>query len=353
MARLPVGYRSPFNKISSIKQSPLKLAPLAMAALAAAPGIIQGVGSLFGRQKRINEQNAARDEMTAAKKAFMDIEYKNPYADLTNPYAGMENVYEDATVDMQAADYLKQQQQQSLANTMQGLKGVAGSSGVAGLAQSMANIASGQAQKASANIAQQERANQQRSMAEASRLDQLERKGQSQVEIAKAKGEAGRLQQEQARTESLYGLSIDRMNAADAARQQARAQGMAGLGSAASGIAGLYAPGGSLYGTLGKKTNPSLNTAPGLPSGTSGGPTLGVGLGDAFSQNIGNFGYDPTTNTYRRKYFGGISGGGATSENTGNILDQGWDFSDGQNYDYLGNPISQQQIDDYWKAKNN
>ena len=25
---------------------------------------------------------------------------------------------------------------------------------------------------------------------------------------------------------------------------------------------------------------------------------------------------------------------------------------DGQNYDYLGNPISQQQIDDYWKAKN-
>ena len=260
MARLPVGYRSPFNKISSIKQSPLKLAPLAMAALAAAPGIIQGVGSLFGRQKRINEQNAARDEMTAAKKAFMDIEYKNPYADLTNPYAGMENVYEDATVDMQAADYLKQQQQQSLANTMQGLKGVAGSSGVAGLAQSMANIASGQAQKASANIAQQERANQQRSMAEASRIDELQRKGASQVEVAKAKGEAIRRQKEQVRTESLYGLSIDRMNAADAARQQARAQGMAGLGSAASGIAGLYAPGGSLYGTLGKKTNPSVPT---------------------------------------------------------------------------------------------
>ncbi len=338
MARLPVGYRSPFNKISSIKQSPLKLAPLAMAALAAAPGIIQGVGSLFGRQKRINEQNAARDEMTAAKKAFMDIEYKNPYADLTNPYAGMENVYEDATVDMQAADYLKQQQQQSLANTMQGLKGVAGSSGVAGLAQSMANIASGQAQKASANIAQQERANQQRSMAEASRLDQLERKGQSQVEIAKAKGEAGRLQQEQARTESLYGLSIDRMNAADAARQQARAQGMAGLGSAASGIAGLYAPGGSLYGTLGKKTNPQ---------------TLGINPGDyTMSQHTMDPGPTNLVSGNPMDQFGDL-GGGVTNGNTGNILDQGWDFSDGQNYDYLGNPISQQQIDDYWKAKNN
>ena len=37
----------------------------------------------------------------------MDIEYKNPYADLTNPYAGMENVYEDTTVDMQGCRLLK------------------------------------------------------------------------------------------------------------------------------------------------------------------------------------------------------------------------------------------------------
>jgi len=289
MARSPVGYRSPFNKISSIKPSPLKLAPLAMAALAAAPGIIQGVGSLFGRQKRIDEQNAARDEMAAAKKAFMDIEYKNPYADLTNPYANMENVYEDATVDTQAADYLKQQQQQSLANTMQGLKGVAGSSGVAGLAQSMANIASGQAQKASANIAQQERANQQKSMAEASRIDELQRKGASQVEVAKAKGEAIRRQKEQARTESLYGLSIDRANAADAARQQAREQLMSGLGSAASGIAGLYAPGGALHG---KKTNPSVST-----------PTQS---GTGFNFDIPEFGANAFGGT---SAFGGTGGG--------------------------------------------
>lgn len=335
MARLPVGYRSPFNKISSIKQSPLKLAPLAFAALAAAPGLIQAGASLFGRKARRDEQEAADLEMKNAKQAFMDIEYKNPYADLTNPYAGMENVYEDATVDMQAADYLKQQQQQSLANTMQGLKGVAGSSGVAGLAQSMANIASGQAQKASANIAQQERANQQRSMAEASRLDQLERKGQSQVEIAKAKGEAGRLKQEQARTESLYGLSIDRMNAADAARQQARAQGMAGLGSAASGIAGLYAPGGSLYGTLGKKTNPSVPTT--------------TQPGDINSYPMNQYA-DIDDIPGLPDYLAPQSVGGVTSGG-GNILDQGWDFSGGQNYDYLGNPISQQQIDDYWKAK--
>ena len=134
---------------------------------------------------------------------------------------------------------------------MANLRGVAGGSGISGLAQQMANISTGQARQASMQLAQQERANQQRSMAESSRIDQLQRTGASQVEIAKAKGEAGRLQQEQARTGALYGLSIERINAADKARQTARSAGLAGLGQAAAGVAGLYAPGGSLYGTLG------------------------------------------------------------------------------------------------------
>ena len=269
MARLPVGYRSPFNKISSVKASPMKLAPLALAAISAAPGIISAVGSLFGRQGRKDEQTAARTEMAAAKKAFENIEYKNPYADLTNPYANMENVYEDATVDTQAADYLKEQQQQSQANIMQGLKGVAGSSGVAGLAQSMSNVATGQARQASVGIAQQERANQQRAMGESSRLDQLKRTGQSQVDIAKIRGEETRRAQENARTEALYGMSIDRMSAADKARQTAGAAGIAGLGQAAGGIAGL------------------------------GDSSLNNGSGNTFNINTPSFRYDPSTGTYR------------------------------------------------------
>ena len=52
MARLPVGYRSPFNKVSSIKASPMKFGALAQIGIAAAPGIISAVGSLFGRKKR-------------------------------------------------------------------------------------------------------------------------------------------------------------------------------------------------------------------------------------------------------------------------------------------------------------
>ena len=221
----------------------MKFGALAQIGIAAAPGIISAVGSLFGRKKRKAEQRAAREEIAQAKQAFESIEYKNPYENLTNPYA--ENVYEDMTVDTQAADYLREQQRQSQANIMQGLKGVAGGSGVAGLAQSMSNIAAGQARQASAGIAQQERANQQARL----KGEQQRQTAQGQVDIAKIQGEATKRGQENARTGALYGLSIDRMSAADKARQTARAAGIAGLGQAAGGVAGLFAPGGSLYNT--------------------------------------------------------------------------------------------------------
>ena len=188
MARLPVGYRSPFNKISSIKQSPLKLAPSLRSFSSCSPGLIQAGASLFGRKARRDEQEAADLEMKNAKQAFMDIEYKNPYADLKNPYAGMENVYEDATVDIQGCRLLKTTTTTIFSNTMQGLKGVAGSSGVAGISTIKWLIYLRGKHKASANIAQQERVNQQRSMAEASRLDQLKTKKKrsiTEVEIAK------------------------------------------------------------------------------------------------------------------------------------------------------------------------
>ena len=274
MARLPVGYRSPFNKISSVKPSPAKFLPAvgAMLAnpavqqglLAAAPGIIGAVGSLFGRRKRRQEQRDARKNLEQAKKAFESIEYKNPYADLQNPYA--ENVYEDMTVDTQAADYLREQQQQSQANTMQQLRGVAGSSGVAGLAQQMSNIATGQARQASAQIAQQERANQQLRL----QGEQKKQTAQGQVDIAKMKGEAGRQKQEQARIGALYGLGIDRMDAADKARQTATSNFVSGLGQAAGGVAGLFAPGGSLYGTnpFGGGTTPTAPIVDGIQQNT-------------------------------------------------------------------------------------
>jgi len=309
MAKLPVGYRSPFNKISSVKPSPAKYAFLANPAvqqglLAAAPGIIGAVGSLFGRRRRRQEQRDARKNLEQAKKAFESIEYKNPYADLQNPYA--ENIYEDMTVDTQAADYLKEQQQQSQANILSNLKGVAGGSGVAGLAQQMSNISAGQAKQASMQIAQQERVNQQFRL----KGEQQRQTAQGQVDVAKMQGEAGRQKQEQARISALYGLGIDRTDAADAARQTAGSNFVSGLGQAAGGVAGLYAPGGSLYGTNpfggGAPTGQGFNFdtsqyTDALPNTTT--PPFGGGLGvdnPISGNNLPSFRYDPVTGTYRQ-----------------------------------------------------
>ena len=58
MAKRPVGYRSPF----SMRGSPMKVMDpvTAQLAMAAIPGVITAVGSLFGRKKRKAEQEAAR-----------------------------------------------------------------------------------------------------------------------------------------------------------------------------------------------------------------------------------------------------------------------------------------------------
>ena len=61
-----VGYRSPFKKISSVKSSPMKFEPLTMMAIAAAPGLIQAAGSLFGMSKRKKEQRAAQEANIAS-----------------------------------------------------------------------------------------------------------------------------------------------------------------------------------------------------------------------------------------------------------------------------------------------
>ena len=283
MATKPVGYRSPFQK----KASPMKVLPLAtggigtflgsgggQALLAAAPGIIAGIGSLFGGRRRRKEQKQARQQMLAARKAYMGIEFKNPlegiqnpYADLENPYA--ENIYEDLTVDRQGADYLREQQQQSQANIMQQMKGVAGSSGVAGLAQQMANVGSQQARQAAAQISQQERQNElyrakgeQQKQKGTFEFEKMMRKGTFEFEkllkgtdfkIDLAKRQAQQkyvTEKEQERMENLYGLGLDRLSAADTARSTAKSQGISGFGQAAAGIGGTFMPGGANYNML-------------------------------------------------------------------------------------------------------
>ena len=87
--------------------------------------------------KRYNEEQVVQRELLETQKSrYREFEFKNPYAD-------MENVMEDMTVDMRAADYQRQQGEQQRANIMQALQGAAGGSGIAGLAQAMANQGAG------------------------------------------------------------------------------------------------------------------------------------------------------------------------------------------------------------------
>lgn len=260
-----VGYRSPFKK----KKSPMKA--IGTLALAALPGLIQAGTSLFGSDKRRAEQTEATNKFKDAFDAFENMQFENPYANLTNPLAGMqnpyaENIYEDLTVDTSAADYLKQQQQQSQANLMQQFRGAAGASGVGALAQSLSNIANEEARKASLQLAQQRQANEKLRLAgeeqrrkAAYDIDLMQRRATGEINILKATGEEKKRLQEFKKQEALLGLAADRKMAADQAIETARAGFISGIGEAAGGITGLFAKGGMMYGKRLAKNPESTN----------------------------------------------------------------------------------------------
>jgi hypothetical protein len=100
-----------------------------------------------------DEQIVQRKLLEEQKDRYRQFEFKNPYAN-------MQNVFEDMTIDMRAADFQRQQGEQQRANILQALSGAAGSSGIASLAQSMAQQGALQSQQIAANIGQQERQNQ-------------------------------------------------------------------------------------------------------------------------------------------------------------------------------------------------
>ena len=155
-----------------MNKSPLKQAGvIAGAATQVVGGIAQ---TIFGNRQR----KAANRRLKNARKRMQQRMGQFEQLDTSNPYLNMQNVYEDATIDQRAAEFTRQQQQQSQANIMQGLQGAAGGSGIAGLAQAMANQGSLDAQSAAASIGQQEQANQARAMGEAAKLQGQEVQGE-------------------------------------------------------------------------------------------------------------------------------------------------------------------------------
>lgn len=188
-----------------------------LAAAMGVQGLTNIVGSMIGGRARRQEQREARQAM-----AKRQAEYEN--MQFTNPYANLQNTMEDLTVNQQQAQFLAQQQQQGLANTMGALQGAAGGSGIAALAQAMSNQQAQNLQQASASIGQQEARNTLLQAQQGAQIQQLEAQGEAMVE--------GR---EVARTETLLGMSQQRLAMANQARQQATQAMIGGIGDIAGG----------------------------------------------------------------------------------------------------------------------
>ena len=134
-------------------------------------GAVQGLAGIAGG---IIGGGARRREQRAAQAEFNKNKARMEGADTSNLYKNQENVYEDLTVNTKEADFISQQQNQGMANTMDALQGAAGGSGIAALAQSLANQQSQNAQSAAVSIGSQEASNQAAERQMAGQLQQNE-----------------------------------------------------------------------------------------------------------------------------------------------------------------------------------
>ena len=188
-------------------------------------GVAGIVGGLIGGGKRRREQRAAQEEFNTNKARYEGL-------DTSNLAANTENVYEDLTVNTQAADFAAQQQQQALANTMGGLQGAAGGSGIAALAQAMAGQQSQNLQGAAASIGQQEARNQMITARGAASVQSMELQGAQQARAA-----------ELDKTETILGMSQQRLGMANEARQAATDSIIGGIGDIGDAAASFLAAG--------------------------------------------------------------------------------------------------------------
>tara|TARA_B110000858_G_scaffold89030_1_gene102824 strand:- start:281 stop:913 length:633 start_codon:yes stop_codon:yes gene_type:complete len=187
-------------------------------------GAVQGLagiaGGIIGSGKRKREQRAAQKEFDQNKARMMG-------ADTSNLAVNQENTMEDLTVNTQQADFINQQQQAGMANTMDSLQGAAGGSGIAALAQSLAGQQSQNAQAASASIGSQEAGNQ-----------MAERQMAGQLQSQELQGAYGARAAEKDKTDTMLGMSQQRLGAANAARDSATKSIIGGV----TGIAGSLVP---------------------------------------------------------------------------------------------------------------
>ena len=221
------------------KKSPLKVLPppLLSAGIPMAAKIFGGLFALSRvnkaarRAKRRDRSNRA--ELAKYTKEFdkrLEAYEKSQFQPIDPDLLKQENIYEDLTVDTQAADYAREQFQQQQANIMQGMRGAAGTSGIAGLAQSLSGQAVKQARETQLTIGQQLQQNRKIQMQEQARLNAQER----QIQLANMEGAR---QFELDKMSTLIGVSGQKIAGAQGAIAQ-RQQMYGQFAGAIGGVAG-------------------------------------------------------------------------------------------------------------------
>jgi hypothetical protein len=177
-----------------------------------------------GRGKRKRELQRAEGAYDMQVQRFENI-------DTSNPYANQENVYDDATVNLQGADYAKQQAMQGQANMQDTFGQAAGGSGIASLAQVMSQQQGQQAQRSSVMIGEQEQKNQQQQMMEGARLQDQNIEGQMMSR-----------QMESDKGQSLMSMAGQDLSKARMDKAMHDNMALAGVTGAVGGAMSKYAP---------------------------------------------------------------------------------------------------------------
>jgi len=252
-------------------------------AIQAGVSILSGIFGGKRRRRAQREAKAARDKMRTEYEAL----------DTSNLYADMENPYEDLTVNLQQAEFMREQQQQQQANLLSGLQQAAGGSGIGGLAQAVAGQGIVASQQAAASIGQQEAMNKRLAAQAESRIQALEAQGATQAR-----------QLEADKTATLFGIESQRLAEANRARAQARQAIAGGIGSLA-----MMGIGGQFKGMFGGATPAATTTfgAPSLQMGTVQGLNYLPPQQNFLSPGFSNFGFSQQTGYFNPNRFQGLT----------------------------------------------
>tara|TARA_Y100000401_G_C8291195_1_gene208822 strand:+ start:20 stop:790 length:771 start_codon:yes stop_codon:yes gene_type:complete len=229
------------------------------ATISIATGAIKNKQAKSAQDKARRNARKAQNELDEQKDRFRRL-------DTSNPYLNMENVFEDLTVNTQAAEFERDQQMSTQANIMQSMRGAAGASGIAALAQSLANQGAIDAQKAQANIASQEQANKLQERQESARIQGLEREG----ELISRQAQAGKIQ-------SFMGMAADEVAVNRQAEQLAMAQKQEAQQQMISGAAQVGMAGAAKAGIIDSQMFDEFKSSYGGAGAAGGGVGGGAG----------------------------------------------------------------------------